>query len=300
MAPLLISFALVASGCSISYIIAMLQCGAFPSVAFIGPAASLIASSAAFIHAMTSQSHMRWSIKGGLAVAASLAIAVLAIIAPFSMEDSSDPYAEAVEDSVFAEASEIFPLVSIVPDSEMVTWSDDGKVLMLSWNRHPERYIPGEPYTLDNGEIWTFTDREILSWYEEEGGDVEDWTLRLEQLIGLPEDSGYTHVSAFWCDPEELIRPAYSTDITKELDASALDGSMLGEHEQWFEGNIIWSYFASAYPWTRLGYTYDWNEDSDEYGLTEFIILPGSEVEVEWTITTDDFLEWLGKGGFDG
>ena len=120
------------------------------------------------------------------------------------------------------------------------------------------------------------------------------------QLIGLPEDSGYTHVSAFWCDPEELIRPAYSTDITKELDASALDGSMLGEHEQWFEGNIIWSYFASAYPWTRLGYTYDWNEDSDEYGLTEFIILPGSEVEVEWTITTDDFLEWLGKGGLDG
>ena len=214
--------------------------------------------------------------------------------------DSRGAYERAVMDAVFAEESELMPLVEITPDSELTTWNDEGKVLMLSWNRHPERYIEGTSYTLDNGEIWTFTDKEILAWFEENGEDVEDWGLRLEELIGLPEGSGYTHVSAFWCDPEELIRPAYVTDITVQMDVSALDGSMLGEYEEWFEGNIIWSYFDSAYPWTRLGYTYDWNEDGNEYGLTEFIILPGSEVEIEWTITTVEFIEWLSEGGPNG
>ena len=214
--------------------------------------------------------------------------------------DSRGAYERAVMDAVFAEESELMPLVEITPDSELTTWNEEGKVLMLSWNRHPERYIEGTSYTLENGEIWTFTDKEILVWYEENGEGVEDWVLRLEELIGLPEGSGYTHVSAFWCDPEELIRPAYVTDITAQMDASALDGSALGAFEEWFEGNIIWSYFDSAYPWTRLGYTYDWDEAGDEYGLTEFIILPGSEVEIEWTITTEEFLSWLSEGGSNG
>ena len=214
--------------------------------------------------------------------------------------DRQGAYERAVRDAVFAEECELMPLVEITPDSELTTWNEEGKVLMLSWNRHPERYIEGTSYTLENGEIWTFTDKEILVWYEENGEGVEDWVLRLEELIGLPEGSGYTHVSAFWCDPEELIRPAYVTDITAQMDASALDGSALGAFEEWFEGNIIWSYFDSAYPWTRLGYTYDWDEAGDEYGLTEFIILPGSEVEIEWTITTEEFLSWLSEGGSNG
>ena len=192
--------------------------------------------------------------------------------------DRQGAYERAVRDAVFAEECELMPLVEITPDSELTTWNEEGKVLMLSWNRHPERYIEGTSYTLENGEIWTFTDKEILVWYEENGEGVEDWVLRLE----------------------ELIRPAYVTDITAQMDASALDGSALGTFEEWFEGNIIWSYFDSAYPWTRLGYTYDWDEAGDEYGLTEFIILPGSEVEIEWTITTEEFLSWLSEGGSNG
>ena len=179
-----------------------------------------------------------------------------------------------------------------------MTWNDEGEVLMLSWHRHPERYIPGTEYTLGDREIWVFTDKEILAWYREEGAAVEDWTLRLEQLIGLPEDSAYTHVSAFWCSPDELVRPAYVTDVTSQMDPASLDGSQLGEWKDWFDGNIIWSYFESAYPWTRLGYTYDWS-GGDEYGLSEFIIIPGSSVDVEWTLTGEDFLDWLSSESQD-
>ncbi len=204
-------------------------------------------------------------------------------------------YMASVADSVFIEEEEIMPLVTIDEDSPFVTWSSDGdKVLMLSWNDSPEEYLDGSTITVD-GEIWTFTDREIAYWYADNQKGIKDWNLRLKQLIGLPPNSDYTHVTAFWCDPEELIRPCYQIDITKQLDSELLDGSALGSYKAWFDGNTMWSYFDSAYPWTRLGYTYDWKDGEDEYGLSEFLIIDNSEVEIEWTKSTEDFLLWLGE-----
>ena len=53
------------------------------------------------------------------------------------------------------------------------------------------------------------------------------------------------------------------------------------------------SYFYGSYPWTRLGYTYDWADNGTEYGLTEFIVNSGAEVEVEFTQNMDEFLDQL-------
>ena len=66
-------------------------------------------------------------------------------------------------------------------------------------------------------------------------------------------------------------------------------------YAKWFNDNILWSYFDSAYPWTRLGYTYDWADNGKEYGLTEFLIIPNSEALVEFTLTTEEFIDWLDK-----
>lgn len=45
----------------------------------------------------------------------------------------------------------------------------------------------------------------------------------------------------------------------------------------------------------RHGYTYDWADNGREYGLSECLILSGSVIEVEWTKTTDEFIDWLEK-----
>jgi len=225
---------------------------------------------------------------------------VLCCLLPFSgctSKTAGNPYSEAVEDAKQAEESEILPLVTLTPDSDMVTWNADGtKVLLLSWHNQPESYVAGGSFTCTDGEIWTFTDREILSWYDDNYEGVDNWELRLEQLIGLPASTEYTHVSAFWADIGEVIRPAYQTDVTKQLTADLLDGSALGAYREWFDGNAEYSYSEETpYPWTRLGYTYDWAEDEDEYGLSEFLILAGSVIEVEWTKTTDEFVGWMEK-----
>ena len=143
------------------------------------------------------------------------------------------------------------------------------------------------------GEVWTFTDGEIQAWYDAHGAGVEDWDLRLKQLIGLPPSSAYTHVTAFWADVSDVVRPAYQPDVTAQMDASLLGGSALGALEEWFNGNIVYSYFTSAYPWTRLGYTYDWSAENGEYGLTEFLLPAGTDVEIEFTMQTQEFIDFL-------
>ena len=52
------------------------------------------------------------------------------------------------------------------------------------------------------------------------------------------------------------------------------------EYKAWFDANIISSYFDGKYPWTRLGYTYDWADNGQEYGLSEFINQKDSDVTV--------------------
>lgn len=204
-------------------------------------------------------------------------------------------YQAAVLDAVTVEDGEILPLVSITAESDMVTWKD-GKVLLSTVNRHPERYIDGKTITLP-GEVWTVTDRELSAWYAKNREGVTDWTMRLKQLVGVPPGGEYTHVTAMWVLPEDIIRPAYSTDITTEDMPTALEPDTTDEYRAWFDGNIIWSYFDSAYPWTRLGYTYDWADNGTEYGLTEFLVRPGAQVTVEYTDPIDEFIERLEQSG---
>lgn len=224
-----------------------------------------------------------------------LSLLCLLPLAACGREPAEDPYLLSVEDAMEAEAHEICPLVTLTPESELVTWSQDGtRVLLLSWHRYPESYPPGETLRCEHGEVWTFTDGEICAWYEEHADTVTDWELRLKQLIGLPAEKEKTHFTAFWVDPEDVLRPAYQPDITSQMTEEDLDGSSLGDLAPWFEANEDSTYSGEPpYPWTRLGYTMDWADNGTDYGLTEFIILPDAPVEVEWTMTTEEFIQWM-------
>ena len=142
------------------------------------------------------------------------------------------------------------------------------------------------------GEIWATSLGEMLSWYTGSSSGVDDWKLRFAQLLGVHEDEGYTRFSAFWVAPADVIRPAYITDVTKQM---INDYTLVTDetYKQWFDQNILWSYFTSDYPWTRLGYTYDWSGGESEYGLSEFLIYDGSKTEIEFTYTTEEFVDWL-------
>lgn len=204
-------------------------------------------------------------------------------------------YKAAVIDAMVIDDNEIVPLVEISADSDMCTWDAAGRVLMLTHHSYPDSYVAGEEYSLKYGEVWTFTDQEIISWYKANKRGVRDWALRFKQLIGLPADREYTHFSAMWVNPQDITRPAYEWELSDTVGAASFIEEPSEEFKAWFDGNIIWSYFDSAYPWTRLGYTYDWAAGTDDYGLSEFLVRKDAVTTVEFTMTTDEFVAWLEK-----
>lgn len=207
-------------------------------------------------------------------------------------QDLQALYASAVKDAAFAEPEEILPLVSLTREDPLVTWDEAGeRVLLCTWHNYPESYPAGETVTLEWGTVWAFTPDELAQKYKAEAGRVSDWDLRLKQLIGFSPDSQHSTFTTFWVNPSDICRPAcqpdpFSGNMQTQLDpASAREG-----YVDWFNENILSSYFYGAYPWTRLGYTYDWADNGNEYGLTEFLIRQGAEVEVADTRTTEEFL----------
>ena len=213
---------------------------------------------------------------------------------PENKAENADLYLAAVRDAVFAEDSEIYPLVNIAEDDENVIWRD-GKVLMAFLHKYPDSYPAGEDITLKWGNVWCVSAGEFYRWIKNNGEGVEDWALRLMQLMGMPENKGSTAVTGIWVDANLLYRPAYVTDPAAEM-RTTLQNTGNAEfddmYKAWFDGNIIWSYFDGAYPWTRLGYTYDWADNGRVYGLSEFIIFSGAQARVEYTYDINAFVSF--------
>ena len=188
--------------------------------------------------------------------------------------------------------------VIVVPLSLIhIRWNDEGKVLMLTFHRYPESYVPGQEDVTEFGQVWVTSLPEMEAWFAENYGDgktpKEGWTARFEMLLGMPADGSHTHFSALWADPEDLTRPAYNPDAADSQVLVQLPEDVDEEYKQWFDENIIWSYFDSWYPWTRLGYTYDYADNGTEYGLSEFLVNQNSTVDVEFTYTVDEMVEYL-------
>ncbi len=212
---------------------------------------------------------------------------------PPTPPSAQELYRRAVVDAMTIEPDEILPLVAIAEDAPLCSWKD-GKTLLLTWHRYPDSYIPGQEFTLSYGAVWTFTDKEILKRFrEEKQRGVTDWDTRFRQLIGVPPGREYTHFTAMWTRPEDILRPGYAWRLEQTVGADNFPEKPDAGYKTWFDGNIIWSYFDSAYPWTRLGYTYDWGGGESEYGLSEFLIRKDAVVDVEFTLATEEFIRWL-------
>lgn len=203
-------------------------------------------------------------------------------------------YMTAVKDAAFIEEDEKLPVLTVTKDEELMMWKDN-RVLMITYHRFPQSYEAGSTVTTDWGNVWVTSFAEWRDWYSENYPEEtnENWTLRFNQLLGMSPDNKYTHFSALWVDPSDLVRPAYNPYIENGEILDSLPEICDEAYTEWFEDNIIHSYFDSAYPWTRLGYTYDWADNGTEYGLSEFLIKQGSEVYVEFTCTTDEYVNLL-------
>ncbi len=155
---------------------------------------------------------------------------------------------------------------------------------------------------------WVTVVPEIKSFF----GIARPEPLRIAQLLGLPPEAAvagspneYKYMLEMWVSPQDLFRPCPDTEITdttcgtgfpsdmfRMLDpnnkvqvSAGPDNGAFKTYSSWFNAQARYSYTlgSSPYPWTRLGYTYNWGS-SNHTGLSEFVLhgkkIDGSKISV--------------------
>ncbi len=193
-------------------------------------------------------------------------------------------YFDAIMDASVAEEDELMPLKAIDTSSD--------SVLVCTWHRYPDTYVTGTDITISYGDVWVFTEDEIYEWGQT-NGLADDMVLRMEQLIGLPPENGKTHFTILEVSPDDLYRPSRDNEIDDTQAELEFPDDVDEEYKEWFEEYAASSYTLGGYPWTGLGYTYDWADNGTDYGLSEFILKNGSEAHVVGTYTNEEFFQYI-------
>jgi hypothetical protein len=193
--------------------------------------------------------------------------------------------------------------VTIDEYSDKVTWNESkSRLLVVTLTSDPETYKDGKLVKSDSV-VWVVNEKELLLWYQEHKEGVRNWDLRFKQLFGEPRTSKATHMAFLWVKPEDLMRPAYVPDVKAYDMRTAFEGELSNDAEitermmwfkNWFDDRASKSYTGpDARPWTRLGYTYDWGSKGEKYGLSEFIVVPGAEMDVRFTRNLKFIANWM-------
>lgn len=206
-------------------------------------------------------------------------------------------YAQAVASAAVYAPEHVLPLFPAVPDS-----AGNVRVATLTtWN-----YASGEQEL--QREVWVSVVPEVRdscrSW-EEEGAAL---TMRLRQLIGLRPADSVSHFVEMTVPAAALFRPTVDPAVTTTWPCPEGPSNACGlrfpagvdsAHITWMANQMLsaWQvpdgYPADTasgggrgtlgYPWTRLGYTYNWHPGSPRYGASEYLVRRGSRIRVDAT-----------------
>ena len=197
-------------------------------------------------------------------------------------------------------------LTPIRTSNQDLIWNDSldtPHVLVCTWTTHDSYFASemqpiGIPFT-ERFNVWVVVAPELRAFYRHyrKQSSVKPITARLEQLLGLPPNSGHRFIVELWVKPEDLFRPSADPEITDseaELRFPEVTSylSVSDEYKQWFEKTKAARYHPVSgppYPWTRLGYTYDWGNPTAPFGLSEFVIREGAEIIVKSITPTEDY-----------
>jgi len=206
--------------------------------------------------------------------------------------------ARALEDAERADEDEVVTdLITLTADADGLLWQTDDAgapwVQLVAWTDWDGyRAQVGTAVPLGRA-IWVTAAPEVQAFCRETGLTGSALTERLEQYLGIRPGAGKPYFVTLWAQPAGVVRPCADPDVTSASCAAtdvATDVQIgTHAHRAWFDDLRGRSYGEGGYPWTRLGYTYDWAPGADERGATEFVIPAGTTVQVASFTTTDEY-----------
>jgi hypothetical protein len=143
-------------------------------------------------------------------------------------------------------------------------------------------------------DIWVTAEPEVKEVCKTFSENVE---LRLRQLLGLHPNNNYDRFVSIEVKQGDIFRPTANPDPATPFPCSCPITPKCGEefpkntedtsYVRWMADQMLNSYIISespiipyGYPWTRLGYTYDWKPGANKYGASEYVIRKNSEINV--------------------
>lgn len=209
-------------------------------------------------------------------------------------------YREAIDDAMVPGPEKVHSgLVAITDENknlERKTIRGEQYILVATWKKDTTYYKPDDQgfYNTRNFEIWVTTVPELKERMKLENND--DMELRLKQLLGLPPDSEYNYFIEFWVKPEDLFRPCPDPEIDDTACELCFPEKTDNYFKRWINDNRVSRYYNcdpyKKYPWTQLGYTYDWSaKNMLHIGLSEFVIGQNKEIVLHKIYSTQVYLE---------
>jgi hypothetical protein len=195
-------------------------------------------------------------------------------------------YAAAVQDASQPQPDEVAStLWSLSTDNPELIRDGEGRVLVVTWTDWDGyQKAVGTDMTLSR-DIWITPAPQLQDFCQNLRLDSTKMQLRLKQLLGLPPEGNKAFFAEMWVDPSACFRPCPDPEVTDSECSIAYPVSHYGTvpdtHKKWIENLRKESYGPQGYPWTQLGYTYDWGNPKDHVGLSEYIIPEGTTVRIK-------------------
>lgn len=203
-------------------------------------------------------------------------------------------YEIAVFDSMLLDEGDIDKNLTPIDESNNnLSWQgedEEKRVLMVTWTKYPSSYPVGETVRTSWGDTWVTVYPELKNYFTSHPTTNEDLKLQTAQLLGMPPDTNNSYFVELWVKPGDLFRPSADNEINDTVSQLNFPPSTDLTYKEWFLNNTIDSYFANRFPWTRLGYTYHWDNPESKIGLSEYVIKENSEVLVKSKASTLDYL----------
>ncbi|MCW3122753.1 MAG: hypothetical protein JWQ38_2245 [Flavipsychrobacter sp.] len=200
-------------------------------------------------------------------------------------------------------------LTQVVPANNKLKWDTiNGQpyVLAVTWKADTIYYTQKSKYNTTTG-LYSYNTGNYPVFVtvapylkERDFGHLKDkkLTMRLNQLLGLPPVARYSYFLEIWVKPEDMIRPCFDPAIsTNVCEFAPSKGDKQNEtYMNWLYQYIYDSYQdpdqMKQYPFSHLGYTYDWNpRNRSHVGLSEFVIGKNKDIYVKKVYTTRGYFE---------
>lgn len=192
------------------------------------------------------------------------------------------------------------------PSKEMDTMINGQKhILMIAWksasfsNFTKPSDIGMNAYQ-SNAELFKYalfmtSQKELKEWAN--GLNIGNWDeksarTRMLQVLGLPPNSSNNTFVEFWVKEEDIFRPAIDSSLQGRLILQKISVEYLKQFSGFSKGSFSDEQFLRQYPFTGLGYTFDYNPENPTHkGLPEFVLKENRTVYVRSMTPTQAYLK---------